>query len=266
MASFTQNINTVAGLDERYGKALTLSKSNVALGAISYQAAVKLVRYDITEMMEVETLLTTTLDNDVTATTLGDYVDELVAELVALGLTANGSVGTNGTMQTMDISVTDTNLLVGLEIKMTNGAYTKYTIESTIGNPIKIMPLLSTLGTEFTDGIKSTKEHITEITTVAGELGVDKAVTKVSTNIQDVVDIANNLANINKTASITDMQITINQVAHDVAATVDYTYEEGVTNEMVLNVPAGTPGLDAVAIEYEMTYDDTTGILAWEPK
>jgi uncharacterized membrane protein len=251
-----QNINYIASLDGRYGRKLTLEKANLALGTVSYTITTKLNIYDANQMIDVEALEHVGMAVNIDG--LDSYVQDLVDKIQLLGYTATGTVTTNGVLRSVKVDVVSaTDLLVGMQMVIVSGVFTKYTIDSVIDTPLKVLPYLADKGPEFADAVQKVGAAIDSVNVVNTNIAdINKVATAIDADELNVV--ASNITDIQKAALTTELEVTVNTLESGAQATSNY---DSNSNTLELGLPKGAVGTKGASPQYEMQYDETTGML-----
>jgi aminoglycoside N3'-acetyltransferase len=218
---FVQNINYVAGLDSKYGDVLKLHKSNVALGEVGYTMSTSISKYNSTDLVDETALVLSRAG--VTFSTFSAYVGDIKVALEGMGYTVPVATVTDGI------------------------------------NPIKILPVIASLGTGFGDDVKVLKPIAGDIEVVADNV-IDTATLAASIKSGDIASVITNLAVIQSAALARNITINTVFLAAGEEGTAVYTPN---TNTIDIGIPIGVRGPEGRTATYDMVYNATTGMLEW---
>jgi hypothetical protein len=255
---FVQNINYVAGLDSKYGDVLKLHKSNVALGEVGYTMSTSISKYNSTDLVDETALVLSRAG--VTFSTFSAYVGDIKVALEGMGYTVPVATVTDGINNEKIVTIDVTgDMLMSLVITISTGDITKYTITSEVENPIKILPVIASLGTGFGDDVKVLKPIAGDIEVVADNV-IDTATLAASIKSGDIASVITNLAVIQSAALARNITINTVFLAAGEEGTAVYTPN---TNTIDIGIPIGVRGPEGRTATYDMVYNATTGMLEW---
>jgi len=200
MNSFIENVNYLAGLDNKYGDRCEFLKTNLSLRNVQNNITFK-ASYFVYETMSIQSVeysmsgaiysdlnaIFTEFKNVVDATgyftsdfTLSDNNNGFLVHSIAFNI---NSINTK--VKLSDIEFTATQTVGGLQI---------YHLHGNVINSLKILPTLALFDQSILDGVIAVGQYPDEVVTVSNNIG---SVAVVSTNIANINNVGNSIANVN---------------------------------------------------------------------
>ena len=250
MNSFIENVNYVAGLDNRYGRSVEIFKNNLSLRTESYDVKIKFTYYS-NQTKELTSAIVPYSDVEIDdfEAILANFQSQVISLVGGNTFTASSSFTyTNfiiNNVATVDIKINSLDDMIktyGLSITITSGSNELYNINGIVNDTLKILPSLSLITESDIDAIVNVNEIIDDVVSIANSIDnvvtVSNSITNVnnlSNNINDIITVSNNIDNVVTVGGSIDSVNIIAENIDDVTYFADKYLGEKTSNPLVRN-------------------------------
>ena len=255
MNSFIENVNYVAGLDNRYGRSVEIFKNNLSLRTESYDVKIKFTyyNYQTSELIDVFAPY-----NAVSISGFEGMLNNFKSQINAL-LGGNKFICTStfsytdfaiNNVATVDIKINSLDDMIktyGLNITITSGSNELYNINGVVNDTLKILPSVALFDSESLIGIKEINNNIVGLNLISSNINEILLANDNAISVNENAIIASNSAtsaNASATASSTSATNSANS-ATDAAssAAMALEYKESI-NPSIFNLKISTQQFD----------------------
>lgn len=213
MNSFIENVNYIAGLDNKYGSKVELYKNNLSLRNDEHSIDFELKYFDYNQKKIIENIKSYTGINiselETTLLNFKSHVQSTISSNVSVSFSYSNFVINNVATISVSIELLDAKIkLYELNISIKKDNIELYKIYGNVIDGLSILPTIAMLDSLFIDGIVNVsenidninvvKENILDVNTTASNI---ESVKNVSSNIDNVNNVSSNETNINTVSS-----------------------------------------------------------------